>query len=202
MTTTRRSKASPGAWRFCGGVLPRAGKVQPSSAAGRPPPAGISCAYYLRWYREMRQTVSVKDIQVGDIALYNFHGGKDPEHCGLIREVNRWANTRELILVQSIEGNTSVSGSQDNGGMVCEKTRYPSQIVAVCRPKYKPEEVKPVDDISGHWAEREIRRCIQRGIIKGYPDGSFQPDKPVTRAELTVVVDRLINLLIGDDDLK
>jgi hypothetical protein len=49
----------------------------------------------------------------------------------------------------------------------------------------------PRDDITGHWAEQEIRRCIQRGIIKGYPDGSFQPEKPVTRAELATVLDRL-----------
>ena len=63
--------------------------------------------------------------------------------------------------------------------------------MGVCRPQYKEEDPQPVDDVTGHWAERAIRRCMARGLLKGYPDGSFQPDKPVTRAELAVILDRL-----------
>ena len=150
-----------------------------------------SCGILLRWYQAMGQTVDIEDIQVGDIALYNFHGGKDPEHCGLVYEVNRWSGTRKLILVQSIEGNTSVNGLQDNGGMVCEKTRYPSQIVAVCRPKYKEEPVLKDDYSHIKWAAAEIRWCMDHGIMVGYPDGTFLPDKPVTRAETAVICKRI-----------
>ena len=78
------------------------------------------------------------------------------------------------------------------------KQRYLSQIVGVCRPQYKSDDPQPVDDVTGHWAEKEIRRCMERGLLKGYPDGSFQPDKPVTRAELAVILDRMDK----EDDLK
>lgn len=158
-----------------------------------------SCSILLRWYREQGLTVPVEDVQVGDIVLLNFHGGKDPEHCGLVTGKSDIINlsTGEPYSVWTIEGNTSPSdGSQSNGGMVCEKTRYPSQIVAVCRPQYKGEE--PEDDITGHWAEDSIRWCMEHGLMKGYPDGSFQPDKPVTRGELAVILDRLDK----EDDLK
>lgn len=158
-----------------------------------------SCSMLLRWYREQGLTVPVEDVKVGDIVILNFSGTKDTQHCGLVTIVDRIAVTRKLLQVQTIEGNTSVNGSQDNGGMVAEKTRYPSQIVAVCRPQYKEEETMK-DDITGHWAEKEIRRCMKRGIIKGYPDGSFAPDKPITRAEAAVMIDRLVALLIGEDD--
>ena len=151
-----------------------------------------SCSVLLRWYKEQGLTVPVEDVQVGDIVILNFHGTKDTEHCGLVTEVNRWAVTRELMQIQTIEGNTSVNGSQDNGGMVAEKTRYPSQIVAVCRPQYKPDDPKPVDDVSGHWAEESIRWCMEHGLMKGYPDGSFGPDKPVTRAEIATILKRLV----------
>ena len=151
-----------------------------------------SCSVLLRWYREQGLTVDKQSVQAGDIVLLNFHGGKDPEHCGLVTEVNRWAVTRELIQIQTIEGNTSVNGSQDNGGMVAEKTRYPQMIVAVCRPQYKPDDPKPVDDVSGHWAEESIRWCMEHGLMKGYPDGSFGPDKPVTRAEIATILKRLV----------
>lgn len=158
-----------------------------------------SCSVLLRWYKEQGLTVPVSEVQVGDIVLLNFHGGKDPEHCGLATDVSYW-NDDEHRAVYTIEGNTTPGseGSQDNGGCVASKLRYENQIVAVCRPQYKPDDPQPVNDVSGHWAEKAIRRCIERGLLRGYPDGSFQPDKPVTRAELAVILDRLNK----EDDLE
>lgn len=42
------------------------------------------------------------------------------------------------------------------------------------------------------WAEKEIKQLKKLGIIKGYPDGTFKPNKNVTRAELSVILSRLI----------
>ena len=152
-----------------------------------------SCTTLLRWYKEQGLTVPVEQVQAGDIVILNFRGGTDTEHCGLVVGKSDLTHlyTGEPYSVWTIEGNTSPSdGSQSNGGMVCEKTRYPRQIVAVCRPQYQPEP-EPVDDITGHWAEANIRWCIEHGLMNGYPDGSFQSDKPVTRAELATVIRRL-----------
>lgn len=149
-----------------------------------------SCGMLLRWYMEQGLMYSVESVQVGDIVILNFHGTQDTEHCGLVTCV--YDSDDGISFVDTIEGNTSSSnGSQSNGGMVCAKTRYPSQIVGVCRPQYKADDPRPVDDVTGHWAEKAIRRCMERGLLKGYPDGSFQPDKPVTRAEIAVILDRL-----------
>lgn len=144
-----------------------------------------SCSVLLRWYKEQGLTVPVDEVQVGDIVLLNFHGGKDPEHCGLAVETYG-----DAIFV--IEGNTSpgLEGSQNNGGCVALKQRNLSQIVAVCRPQYQTEP-EITDDITGHWAEDSIRWCVEHGLMKGYPDGSFQPDKGVTRAELAAVLKRM-----------
>lgn len=158
-----------------------------------------SCGTLLRWYKEQGLTVPVEDVRVGDIVILNFSGTKDTQHCGLVTIVDRVAVTRKLLQVQTIEGNTSVNGSQDNGGMVAEKTRYPSQIVAVCRPQYKPEEPEVVDDVSNHWAKASIEWAKERGLIKGYPDGSFKPNQAVTRAEMCVMFERFYELLWEDD---
>ena len=149
-----------------------------------------SCSTLLRWYREQGLTVPVEDVQTGDIVLMNFHGGKDPEHCGLV--VETWhRKTGELTFVDTVEGNTSPSdGSQSNGGMVCLKSRYPSQIVAVCRPQYQPEPVT-VDDWSGHHAADAIRWGIETGLIRGYPDGSVRPDEPVPLWRMLTILQRL-----------
>lgn len=152
-----------------------------------------SCGTLLRWYKEQGLTVPVSEVQAGDIVILNFHGTQDTEHCGLVTGISdvRSLSTGVPYSVWTIEGNTSEKASQSNGDRVCEKIRYPSQIVGVCRPQYKQEEPEKIDDITGHWAEKAIRRCMERGLLKGYPDGSFQPDKPVTRAELAVILDRL-----------
>ncbi|WP_264842746.1 S-layer homology domain-containing protein [Caldinitratiruptor microaerophilus] len=39
-------------------------------------------------------------------------------------------------------------------------------------------------DVQGHWAEASIREAVAAGYVHGYPDGTFRPDAPVTRAEL------------------
>jgi hypothetical protein len=41
-----------------------------------------------------------------------------------------------------------------------------------------------LSDYAGNWAEPFIKVLIDKNIIVGYPDGTFKPDQPVTRAEL------------------
>lgn len=155
-----------------------------------------SCSVLLRWYKEQGLTVPVEQVQKGDIILLNFNGKGTADHCGLVEFVlpGGWA-----VGICTIEGNTSPSdGSQSNGGMVCEKTRYPSQIVAVCRPQYQPEPVK-VDDVSGHWYSKPIEWAKEKGLLEGYPDGSFKPNNPLTRAEACAMAERLYRLIMEDD---
>ncbi|MBL1173688.1 glycoside hydrolase family 10 protein [Pantanalinema sp. GBBB05] len=44
-------------------------------------------------------------------------------------------------------------------------------------------------DVQGHWAQNCIESLAQQRIINGYPDGTFRPNAPVTRAEFAVMVD-------------
>lgn len=54
-------------------------------------------------------------------------------------------------------------------------------------------------DIAGHWGESLIVRAAARQIVNGYPDGTFKPNKRVTRAEFTVM---LVGALKLDDDTE
>ena len=47
-------------------------------------------------------------------------------------------------------------------------------------------------DISGHWAEENIRKAAAQGLINGYPDGTFRPNAPITRAEAMAIVNRVL----------
>lgn len=64
-------------------------------------------------------------------------------------------------------------------------------------PDTKPVVAAPTSslkDISSHWAVDRINNLVSRGAIKGYPDGTFQPDTTITRAEFTTVVVKAFNL--------
>lgn len=61
------------------------------------------------------------------------------------------------------------------------------------QPPSPPEPELPAD-VVGHWARESIAQLIETGIVSGYPDGSFQPDKTVTRAEFTVMLLKALKL--------
>jgi hypothetical protein len=43
-------------------------------------------------------------------------------------------------------------------------------------------------DIEGHWAGNTIAKWVDEGNVKGYEDGTFRPNNPITRAEFMVLV--------------
>ncbi|MGE5552012.1 MAG: S-layer homology domain-containing protein [Bacteroidota bacterium] len=57
-----------------------------------------------------------------------------------------------------------------------------------------PAETTPFSDAAKHWARKEIATLVQSGIIEGYPDGTFRPDKAITRAEMVAMLDRLMRV--------
>ncbi len=56
------------------------------------------------------------------------------------------------------------------------------------------KDVKP-----DYWAYSEIETAVAYGWINGYPDGTFAPEQPVTRAEVIAVVNRMLGRR-GDKD--
>ncbi len=47
---------------------------------------------------------------------------------------------------------------------------------------------KRFSDMNGHWAAAAVSQIADYGIIKGYPDGTFQPNKPMKRAEIAAII--------------
>ena len=56
-------------------------------------------------------------------------------------------------------------------------------------------------DTEGHWAEPYINRAAEVGWINGYNDGSFKPDKAITRAEAVTLVNAVLGREPHEDHL-
>lgn len=78
-----------------------------------------------------------------------------------------------------------------------------SEMAAVLRPfstrlPVRADRVAFTDTI-GHWAEADIREVARRGLLTGYPDGSFGPDQTATFAEGATII---LRLMAGTADPK
>lgn len=49
----------------------------------------------------------------------------------------------------------------------------------------------------GHWAYRDVLTGVQKGYVDGFTDGTFAPDKPVSRAEFIKMVVAATRLPVG-----
>lgn len=76
-------------------------------------------------------------------------------------------------------------------------TKFAVLATSATQPAVQPAVNKAVislNDVAGSWAETNINKLITAGAIGGYPDGSFKPDEPITRAEFVVVLVKAFNL--------
>ena len=59
----------------------------------------------------------------------------------------------------------------------------------------KSETDKFSDIKHNSWYSGYVGWAVEAGVVNGYTDGTFKPDKPLSREEMAVAVDRFINHL-------
>ncbi len=64
---------------------------------------------------------------------------------------------------------------------------------APVQPVNNADEVPAPDLPENHWAYGTFKKALKLGIINGYPDGTVKPDQAITRAEVSAILDRLLN---------
>ncbi|CAK4843192.1 unnamed protein product [Aphanomyces euteiches] len=51
-----------------------------------------------------------------------------------------------------------------------------------------------LSDVGSHWAKGAIEQLARAGVIGGYGDGTFKPDKTISREEMVVILSRILSL--------
>jgi S-layer homology domain len=64
-------------------------------------------------------------------------------------------------------------------------------VVAPCFAQANPAQTVPFD----HWAYDAVNQLVQRGIIIGYPDGTFKGDRAMTRYEFAMAISRMLDVM-------
>jgi len=74
------------------------------------------------------------------------------------------------------------------------REKIASSIALAIAEEYRLErkEDNMFSDIDNHWAKADIEKVAKLGIMNGYTDGTFKPEKLITRAELATVAGRLL----------
>lgn len=158
-------KAYPWCMAFVQWVFAQAGVKLPARTA--------SCRTLMNAAKSFGIWVT-EGFQPGDVAIYDFSGKRrTTEHCGIVEAVLPGYG------VQAIEGNTSESGSQSNGGMVCRKKRPWKYIVGAVRPDFTEEDDMTGEEIYNKlndylrdkpapaWAQAELAEAVALGITDG-----------------------------------
>ena len=69
-----------------------------------------------------------------------------------------------------------------------------SMLCALLQDSYKNPNGDPgFRDISGHWGENQIRTIASLDLVSGYSDGTFRPDRAITRGEAAAILTKLFD---------
>lgn len=98
--------------------------------------------------------------------------------------------TAKLIVGSSGSSGGGGGGSSTSTTITNPITVTPSQPVTPVQEPVKENKTPATSlvDVKGSWAEAGITRLVNEGVISGYPDGSFKPDKTVSRAEFITML--------------
>jgi|GEM_PF-1391206 len=113
-----------------------------------------------------------------------------------------WPDDQHPVLVyyDETQAKWTAIGNTLSGSTLAGETDHFTKF-AVMSIADEPASEQPIPvptDIAGHWAEKEISDAVSKGIITGYPDGTFRPNLPVTRAEFALLLNRVLALPGGN----
>ncbi len=80
--------------------------------------------------------------------------------------------------------------------------RPPSEGIMGKKEEPKSESGLPPDVSQEHWASSFIKEALQKGVLEVTPDGNFNPDETVNRAEFARLIEKFLIRYWNDQDLE
>lgn len=157
---------------------------------------GTPCAYFpstfaFDWIHDHEAIgdawVDGYELQPGDLVSFHWPVAGDTrplsgDHVGIVERVIGYG------YYQTIEGNVSNSVGR-------RYRRVSDGIIGGIRPRYEEETVAFKDVTKKTPHAEDIDWMERAGIAKGFPDGTFRPYEPLTRADAAAMFRRFYDLV-------
>lgn len=114
-------------------------------------------------------------------------------HCSI------YAVNDKPLLVEDYMSISYISGYSDNTFRPDSYITRAEAAVIFGRIVVSGSGITTFNDID-MWAKDYIRQLADTGLIKGYADGSFRPNKAITRAEFSVILTKMLGVNIVEGD--
>ncbi|MBE7051118.1 MAG: S-layer homology domain-containing protein [Ruminococcaceae bacterium] len=107
--------------------------------------------------------------------------------------IDRWS-VREI---EHLTAYDIIKGYPDGSFLPAENLTR-AEFAALIRRFISAAEIKTANrwvdltDISDHWAFDDITFIAKAGLVEGYEDGTFRPEREITRAEVMSVINRIL----------
>jgi hypothetical protein len=151
--------------------------------------------------------------QDGDMCSIDFKLRKDGNSSLQVRDISLM-NAEFLRLTSTTEdGNIKIGSGIKTPDIppVVHNNSNPGSSggssLPVAKPIETPAQNQPniiaaedqFNDTQNHWARANIQKLVSRKILNGYSDGTFQPDRNISRAEFAAVLVRAMNYTLSQD---
>ncbi len=134
------------------------------------------------WSLKMNYSVSKVDLKKEKLEL-----------CWLDEKAGAWVPLTDIKVddkAGKVTGTTLKTGSF---ALISTPAVAPA-VTPIQPPATTPTSAVSLKDIVGHWAEVSIKELVGKKAVSGNPDGTFQPEKQISRAEFLTVLVKALDL--------
>jgi hypothetical protein len=124
----------------------------------------------------------------GGAIIYYTTDGSDPKQSGTRQEYKEKFTIKTTTTVKAV---------------ACQNNLYSEEAVFKYQDSSAPiAQAVEFTDLQGHWAAGVIEKLVGQGIISGYEDKTFRPNKMINRAEFSAIIARALELETVDPGME
>ncbi|WP_256762071.1 InlB B-repeat-containing protein, partial [Cohnella sp. WQ 127256] len=103
------------------------------------------------------------------------------------------ANIKQAVQQGIVQGYTDGTFKPN---AIVTRAEFAVMLINALKPVGNGAELSFADNAKiGAWAQKAVAQAVQASIIKGFSDGTFRPDAPLTRAEMASIVANALMLV-------
>ncbi len=106
--------------------------------------------------------------------------------------------TPAVYYYNEAEGQWSSLGGVVSGNTISVDASHFTAFAVMAKLPEKPDTTLSFTDTATHWASGAINKLVGLGAVTGYADGTFKPDKTISRAEFAVMLAKALKLAPGE----